>query len=255
MSVLDTIADAVRADLERRRRPLAELRRRPPSPFEAAFAGPGPMRAIAEIKFRSPSEGALRPREDPADIAAGYLRAGATAISVLTERAHFGGSHEDLRRVREAHPEALLLMKDFVLDEYQLHEALDAGADGVLLIVALLGRERAAALYAQAKGLGLGVLVEVHDEAELEAALSFGATLVGINNRDLKTLRVSLETSHRLAPLARGATLVAESGIKTGVEARALAQAGFAAMLVGSSLMKRPDPGAALEALLAEARS
>ncbi len=253
MSVLERIAAAVREDLARRRRPLGALRRRPPGPFEAAFGGA--FRAIAEIKFRSPSEGALREREDPAGIAAGYLRAGATAISVLTERAHFGGSHDDLRRVRAAYPEALLLMKDFVVDAYQLHEALDAGADAVLLIVALLGRARAAALYAEARALGLGVLVEVHDEAELEDARAFGATLVGINNRDLKTLQVDLATSHRLAPRAPGATLVAESGIRTGAEARALAQAGFAAMLVGSSLMRQPDPGAALARLLAEARA
>lgn len=259
MPVLDQILDRVRERLleERVHRPLEELRRgisRRPGDFRRdLLAGPAP-RVIAEVKRRSPSAGAIAPQADPLIVAAAYRHSGAAALSVLTERDHFGGSPETLRAIRAAHPAAPLLMKDFVVDEYQLVRAAHDGADAVLLIMAALGPLRCRELHQQAQALGLSVLVEVHDEAELDDALAIGAGLVGVNNRNLRTMQVSLTVSERLAgSVPPHVTLVSESGLRSGDDLRRLAALGYHAFLVGTSLMQAAEPGAALARLRAEA--
>lgn len=205
---------------------------------------------IAEIKRRSPSRGLIRADFDAEKIALAYQAAGAAGISVLTDEAFFGGSLDVLRQVRAA-VETPLLRKDFVIDAYQIDEARVAGADAVLLIVAALADAELAALHAHAEGLGLDVLVEVHDEAELERALAIGARLVGVNNRDLRTFAVDLATTERVAAriVDPEIVLVAESGITGPADVARLERAGARGFLVGESLMREPDPGRALEAL------
>jgi indole-3-glycerol phosphate synthase len=214
----------------------------------ALLTGSAP-RVIAEIKRRSPSRGAIRADLDPAACAKAYFEAGAVAISVLTDTRYFGGSLGDLATVRDAAP-LPLLRKDFVVDAYQIDEARVAGADAVLLIVAALCAEELLELRLRAEGLGLDVLVEVHDEGELETALTAGATLVGINNRDLRSFSVDLGVTERLARrMPPGTLVVAESGIYTGADVRRLSAAGAHAFLIGESLMREPDPGIALRKL------
>jgi indole-3-glycerol phosphate synthase len=263
-TVLGRIADSVRARLEERkaRLPARELERRcaqarKPHDFAAAFGGPG-IHVIAEIKFSSPSQGALADGTalSPVEAARAYLDNGAAALSILTEQDHFNGKLEYLEAVRGVFPEARLLLKDFVIDEYQLAEARVRGADAALLIVALLGEARTAELLAECRRLGLTALVEVHDERELEAAARAGARLIGVNNRDLKTLEISLETSYRLlAKAPRGATLVSESGLSRGEELGKLRQAGYHGFLIGTTFMKTGRPGEALARMLREAKS
>lgn len=258
VDVLRRIAAHVgkRLEREKKARPSAVLREselyaRTPRDFAKAFDGEGP-RVIAEVKFASPSEGFLRERpteKDAVAVAGSYLANGAAALSVLTERNFFAGDFEYLAAVRRAHPDAYLLMKDFVFDDYQLDLARALGADCVLLIVALVGKELAR-LHEAARGLGLSVLVEVHAEEELAAARAAGATLVGVNSRDLKTLKTDLNVARRLAPLGQGATLIAESGLSTRRDLDELAGRGYRGFLVGTSLMKQKDPGAALKALI-----
>jgi indole-3-glycerol phosphate synthase len=260
--VLDRIAESTRVALAERagREPLDELRRSArAAPVPRDFTEPfrrAEMAVIAEIKFRSPSEGELRPggAAEAVRLARDYLRAGAAALSVLTESAHFGGSLGNLAAVRAAFPHARLLMKDFVVDERQLLEARRAGADAVLLIVRLLGETRTAELRRAAEELGMTALIEAHDEAELGAALRAGARLLGVNSRDLGTMEVSMARLHALAERApAGIPRVAESGIRSGADLRALRCAGFGGFLIGTALMRQPDPGAALAALLREA--
>lgn len=259
---LEKIAQRTRARVAREKSglPLVELRRRaeasprPARDFVGAFAGPG-IHVIAEIKRASPSEGAIAPLADPVRVAQGYLKGGARALSVLTEPEFFGGELEFIARIRAAEPEALILRKDFLLDEYQLLQARAAGANAVLLIVALLEPGLLRALHAQALELGLAALIEVHDEREMGSLEGLGARLVGVNNRDLKTLRISLETSGRLRPLApKGARLIAESGLSSGADLRRLRAGGFDGFLIGTAFMRSPDPGAALAKLLEEAQ-
>ena len=224
--------------------------RRPVAGLRAALRACAGVAVIAEIKRMSPSKGLIRADFDAEKIALAYQAAGAAAISVLTDEKFFGGSLEILRQVRSvvATP---LLRKDFVLDPYQIDEARLAGADAVLLIVAALSDAKLAALHAHARSLGLDVLVEVHDERELDRALAIGSTLIGVNNRDLKSFEVDLGTTERLA--ARIAdpevTLVTESGISSPADVARLARAGARGFLVGESLMRMPDPGSALIAL------
>ncbi|MEN8159310.1 MAG: indole-3-glycerol phosphate synthase TrpC [Myxococcota bacterium] len=217
--------------------------------FRRALLGRGPH-VIAELKRRSPSKGEIRADFDPVAIARAYEAGGAAALSVLTDEHFFGGSLAVLERVRET--TALpLLRKDFVIDAYQIDEARVAGADAVLLIVAALTPEALAALREHAAGLGLDVLVEVHDEAELDVAKGAGADLVGINNRDLRTFETDLGVTERLAPrVAEGVVVVAESGIFGPADVARLAGAGASAFLVGESLMREADPGLALRRLL-----
>ncbi len=258
-SILQSIAARVveRLEIRRQRVSLNELLRqsriaRSPVDFAEIMAGSGPH-VIAEIKFKSPALGELRPSHaaDAVEIARSYLKGGAAVLSILTEQDYFNGSLDYLRAVRAEFPRAHLLMKDFVVDEYQILEGYLSGADAVLLILALLGPVRTKDLQAYARSLGLNVLVEVHDEIELEQAAIMKSALIGINNRNLKTLEVRLETSFRLAKLMpRGATLISESGIKTANEIKSLMQVGFKGFLIGSTLMAASDPGAALQSLI-----
>jgi len=214
-----------------------------------ALLGRGP-RVIAELKRRSPSRGEIRPDFDPVAITRAYEAGGAAALSVLTDERFFGGSLGVLESVRRA-TSLPLLRKDFVVDPYQIDEARVAGADAVLLIVAALAPAEVLRLREHALSLGLDVLVEVHDEAELDVAKGAGADLVGINNRDLKTFVTDLAVTERLARrVPEGALVVTESGIFGPEDVARLERAGASAFLVGESLMRERDPGLALRRLL-----
>jgi indole-3-glycerol phosphate synthase len=209
---------------------------------------------IAEIKQRSPSKGIIREDFDPVPIAKSYQAGGAAALSVLAEEDFFGGSLEHLEKIR-ASVQLPLLRKDFIFDEYQLYESVVAGADAVLLIVAILDDELLARLARLANELRLDVLVEVHSADEMNRALRAGASLIGINNRDLTSFTVDLETSMKLAQLApEGAILISESGIATGQEIRELRLAGFSGFLIGEHLMRADDPGVELANLIGNAK-
>lgn len=211
------------------------------------------LNIIAEFKKASPSKGTINDALHPAATAVEYQEAGARAVSVLTEEDFFRGSLRDLRQVSEA-VSLPVLRKDFIFDEFQIYEAAAAGADAVLLIVAALDPERLRRLRAVAcDELGMDALVEVHTEAEMETAASVGATLIGVNNRDLRSFAVSLDVSRRLAKLApHDATLVSESGITSREEMLELCDLGYAGFLIGETLMRAGDPGRALRDLLSE---
>jgi indole-3-glycerol phosphate synthase len=219
--------------------------------LEAGGAG-APPRIIAECKRRSPSKGILRERYQPSEIARGYERAGAAAISVLTEPAFFDGALEHLASVRAA-VSIPVLRKDFIVTPYQIAEARAAGADAVLLIAAALDRDQLDALLRVAEGLELDALVEVHDAGELERAVAAGAAIIGVNSRNLHTLAVDTHVLHQLAPrMPRGVVAVAESGIRDAAMIAALRDAGYRAFLIGERFMTEDDPGAALASLLKE---
>jgi indole-3-glycerol phosphate synthase len=257
VSVLDEILDGVRADLAERQRAvsldeLKEMAGRAPSPLDAAGAlrGQG-VSVIAEVKRCSPSKGALAAIADPAALAADYESGGAAVISVLTERRRFGGSLDDLASVRER-VGVPVLRKDFVLTSYQLWEARAYGADLVLLIVAALGQQALVSLIERAESIGLTPLVEVHTEEELARALDAGANVIGVNARDLTTLRVDRGTFARLAPrIPRTAIKIAESGVRGPHDLLAYASSGADAVLVGESLVTGKDPRSAVADLVA----
>jgi indole-3-glycerol phosphate synthase len=218
--------------------------------FARALSRPGRVNVVAEHKRRSPSRGRIREDLAPADVARRYEAAGAAALSVLTDEPFFGGRMEHLSEARAA---TLLpvLRKDFVVDPWQVWEARAGGADAVLLIVAGLGDGELRDLLSVSEEAGVDVLVEVHDRAQLERALAAGARILGVNNRDLRTLSVSLETSLALASgIPDDVVAVAESGIRKGEDIRRLREAGYDAFLVGEHLMAAPDPGEALKELL-----
>jgi indole-3-glycerol phosphate synthase len=218
--------------------------------FEAALGRPDRVNVIAECKRRSPSRGVLLADYDPVSIATAYARGGAAAISVLTEPGFFDGALAHLEAVRAA-VDVPLLRKDFVVDPYQVLEARAAGADAVLLIVAALAQEDLVRLQAAADDAGLAVLVEVHDEAELTRAIDAGARLVGVNNRNLRTLAVDVEASFRLAErLPAGVTGVSESGLSSADDLTRLSAAGYRAFLIGERFMTAPDPAAAVAELI-----
>lgn len=226
------------------------LKKPGPGPFEAAVSRSDRINVIAECKRRSPSRGVLRTDYDAASIARGYAAAGAAAISVLTEPTFFDGALDDLRAVRGA-VDVPLLRKDFILSEYQLLEAKVAGADAVLLIVAALAQNELASLVEQAVALGLDALVEVHDADELSRALDAGARMVGVNNRDLRTLAVDVRASETLiARIPRNVIAVSESGLRTAGDLLRLRQLGYRAFLIGERFMMARDPGGELKALL-----
>jgi indole-3-glycerol phosphate synthase len=259
MGVLDDIVSHKRTELAARRagRPEAELRAachdlELPLDFAAALQPPVGRRVclLAEVKKASPSQGVLNANLDPAAQAGAYASAGAAAISVLTDEKYFRGSLGDLAVVRAA-VKVPVLRKEFIVDEYQLWESRAARADAVLLIVAALERERLVDLLQAATSMGLGVLVEAHTAPELECALECGAPVVGINNRDLQTLRTSLETSLRLLPLIpRGRVAVSESGIFTADDVERVVAAGAHAVLVGEALVRAADVAAKVRELL-----
>ncbi|HWK82127.1 MAG TPA: indole-3-glycerol phosphate synthase TrpC [Caldimonas sp.] len=210
----------------------------------------GTAAVIAEIKKASPSKGVLREDFRPAEIAASYARHGAAALSVLTDERFFQGSAAALAAARAACP-VPVLRKDFMIDSYQLFEARAMGADCILLIAAILDDAQLQDFEATSLALGMAVLVEVHDERELERALRLATPLVGINNRDLRSFEVSLDTTLAMAPRAPGDRLVvSESGIHAPADVQRLRGAGVHAFLVGEAFMRAPDPGAALASLI-----
>lgn len=259
LATLDEILNVTRARVAALRPRARELERRasaapPPRPFQQALEG-STLGVIAEVKRRSPSAGTIREDLDPVEHARAYARGGAVAVSVLTDEAHFGGSLDDLARVSQqvALP---TLRKDFILDELQLLEARAAGASAVLLIVRALAGRRLGSLAAAARGQGLGVLVEVHTEAELERAVAASPTAIGVNSRDLASFAVDIEGAVRLlARVPQGIPAVAESGIETRADVERLAAAGADLVLVGTSVARRDDPAAAVRALVGVPRS
>ncbi|MCP4807216.1 MAG: indole-3-glycerol phosphate synthase TrpC [Proteobacteria bacterium] len=243
MSFLDRIRPAKLAEVEALQGRVFDLDQPPVRSLAAALKAPG-LSVIAEVKRRSPTRGDIRPGADPVEIANGYANAGAAAISVLTDEPHFGGTLADLRAVTAPVP---VLRKDFILDELQLDEAREAGADAALLIVAFLTPSRLAELHAHAHAIGLEVLVETHSAEEIRIALDAGSRIVGVNNRDLKALTIDLAVCEALIPtLPDDVVKVAESGVFTRQDAARMAAAGADAILVGSSLMSKPDPAQAL---------
>ena len=215
----------------------------------AALTGSG-ISAIAEIKRRSPTHGDIRPGADPVEIARQYESAGASALSMLTDGPHFGGSLSELRAVREA-VSIPVLRKDFLIHPLQIDEARNAGADAVLLIVAMLSDQELKTMLERSHTLGMDALVEVHDAVELQRALRCPAKIIGINNRDLKSLKIDLAHAEKLLPRCDGDRIrVAESGIFNREDVLRMQSAGADAILVGSALMQAPEPGPALEALL-----
>jgi len=256
-TVLDEIVARKHRELAaaRERSSVAEIEARLPAAppvrdFFAALAAPGPIRLIAEFKRRSPSAGEIRPGAAVEDVVRGYESAGASALSVLTDGVDFGGSLDDLRAARAA-VRLPVLRKEFVVDRYQVVEARAHGADAVLLIAECLDDCRLRSLYREIIDLGMTPLVELHDAAQLPRVLDLGATLVGINNRDLRTMSTDLDHVLRLRDRVPDAcVLVAESGIRSRSDVERLEAAGIAAMLVGESLLKAADPAAAAAALL-----
>ena len=257
--LLETIVAATRTAVAERQaqRPLRDVERaaggRLPrgDRFVAALADPTRCSVIAECKRRSPSRGVIRADYEPAGIAGGYEAAGAAAISVLTEPAFFDGGLDHLRAVRRR-VELPLLQKDFIVSEYQLLEGRATGADAALLIAAALDDSTLRRLAAEASGLGLAVLAEVHNRGELDRVLTAGAAVVGVNNRNLRTLAVDLQASRNLIEvIPEGTVAVAESGLRTPQDLQELRSAGYDAFLMGESLMSQADPGTALARLLA----
>lgn len=259
-SVLETIAAATRkrVSAQQQLNSESELRdllcqARATHDFTRAFESPG-LNVIAEIKRASPSQGAIALNLDPLSVADDYLENGAVALSILTEPDFFQGSLEILAGVRAHFPEARLLMKDFILEPYQLLQGRLAGADACLLIVAMLSEESLTLLYQEALNLDLTPLIEVHNQAELKLALALKPRLVGVNNRNLKTLATDLETSRLLSQQIPGDILkICESGLTSRADLQQAAEWGYNGFLVGTHLMASGQPGAALKALLADA--
>ena len=218
--------------------------------FVGALAAPDRINIVAECKRRSPSRGVLRKSYDPAAIARRYEQEGAVALSVLTEPTFFDGSLDDLRAVRDA-VQLPILRKDFIVDPYQLLEARAAGADAVLLIVAALSDADLSELHRLAQSMQLAVLVEVHDAAELDRAIGAGAEIIGVNNRNLRSLAVDARISEDLAArIPNGVVSVSESGLQSRDDLQRLSAAGYRAFLVGERFMTAGDPGDALRDLL-----
>jgi len=256
--ILDRIVAAKRIELERRKQsiPVRELKSRmgdAPTPLD--FAGRlsrndyGLPAVIAEVKRASQSKGVIREDFDPVAIARTYEESGAAAVSVLTDEHFFQGSLAYLRRIKQA-VSLPVLRKDFIIDEYQVYESRAAGADAILLIVAALQRETLVELMNRATEIGMQYVVEVHDEAEMRVAIDVCAPIIGINNRNLKTFEVSLDTTARLLPMIPRAKKVSESGIFTHGDMVRLGKIGVDAVLVGEALMRASDVGAKLRELI-----
>lgn len=257
MNILDTIVTQKRVEVAALQPRATELKRLAAArserrDFAAALRrADGHVALIAEVKKASPSAGVIRPDFDPVVIARDYERGGASCLSVLTDEKFFQGHLDYLRRIRKA-VKLPLLRKDFIVDELQIHEAVAAGADCVLLIVACLEQAALTNLLRVAAECRLDALVEIHDEAELDRALAANAKIIGVNNRNLKTFKVDLATTERLAERMRNAQklLVAESGIHTRTDVERLARCGVNAILVGESLMRSDDIPAKVRSLL-----
>ncbi|MBP1561625.1 MAG: indole-3-glycerol phosphate synthase TrpC [Oscillospiraceae bacterium] len=243
--ILDEIIEKRKIQLEREKQniPYEEMKRLamkavfPEKSFKAALGKKG-LSVIAEVKKASPSKGVIQPDFDPVLTAEAYQKCGANAISCLTEEHYFQGSSRYLSDIRKT-VDIPILRKDFIFDEYQIYEAKAIGADAVLLIAAVLDDDMLKKLYGTAKNLGLDVLFEAHDETEVKRLVSVGAEIIGINNRNLKTFEVSLETTKRLAEFVpEGTLLVCESGIKNNGDMRFAAECGANAVLIGETLMR-----------------
>lgn len=255
MTLLEQILASKRAEVEAQATevPLAELKAQladlPPTRgfADALRHSPNPIALIAEIKRASPSKGIIQPNFDPIATAEAYHRGGADAISVLTDAPYFHGKLEYLMQVRERVP-LPLLRKDFIVDPYQIYQSRVVGADAILLIVASTPHPETLREWRElAESLGVDALVEVHDETELDIALQSGASIIGINNRDLKTFHTTLETTFRLLrKVPDGVLKISESGIETAEHVRTLWRAGVNALLVGESLMRAENPPATL---------
>lgn len=258
-TILDTIIAHKQTEVQARqwKIPMRELAARrsaapPPRDFLAALQAPkvGPVTLIAEVKKSSPSAGIIRADFDPVAIAKEYEAGGASCLSVLTDEKFFQGHDDYLKAVRQVVP-LPVIRKDFIIDVWQVYEAWALGADAVLLIVAVLTPAQIMDIQSLIHDLGMAALVEVHTEAEMEVALAANAKLVGINSRNLNTFVTDLGTVERLAAMVpAGVTLVAESGIKTPADVKRVAAAGAKAILVGETLMRADDIGAAVRALL-----
>jgi len=255
-SILQEIYENTKAAVERRKieKPLNRLKDEisgiaPLRDFYAAVSRKDRVNVIAEIKKASPSAGAIRGEIDPGDCAAGYAEAGAAAISVLTEEKYFHGDLSFLLRARQKAP-VPLLRKDFIFDPYQVHESLAAGADAILLIAAMVEKDRLKGLVELAFELGLDCLLEVHDEDDLVKALATPARIIGVNTRDLNDFSVKLETAEMLLPkIPDGKTVVIESGIKGPEDVRRFTRLGVRSFLVGETLMRSTDVRATLRGL------
>jgi len=255
--ILDDIITYKKEELAETKRsvPFVEVKSKtadagPTRGFEKALGDGAGIRLIAEVKKASPSKGVIREDFNPVDIARAYAQAGASCLSVLTEKKYFQGNLEYLSEIRKA-VELPLLRKDFIFDEYQIFEARSAGADAILLIAACLERRQIEDLLGIARELGLDILVESHTYPELDRSLLAGATLVGINNRDLRTFTVSLRTTlDFLKDIPDDRIVVSESGIKTRDDVVMLHEAGVDAILVGESLMREKDIGRKVKELL-----
>jgi indole-3-glycerol phosphate synthase len=256
-TVLDQIVATKRGEIEaaRRRRPEQSLVKElasalPLRNFFTPLATPGPIRLIAEVKKASPSKGVIRVDFDPVEIAREYAAHGATCLSVLTDESYFQGHLDYLTQIRAA-VNLPVLRKDFILDRYQVLEARAAGADAVLLIAECLDDCHLRSLHDEIVALGMSPLVEFYEPENVQRVFDTGATLIGINNRDLRTFQTDLDHTIRLRPrIPDECVLVAESGIRTRADVLRLQDAGVDAMLVGETLMASPDIGAAVDALL-----
>lgn len=258
--ILDRIVETKREEVQALLPREAELRKGvleapPPRDLLQALRTPGEVTVMAEVKRRSPGAGPIRPNLDPGKLAASYAGVGAAAVSVLTDGEYFGGSLTDLEAVRKA-VTVPVFRKEFILHPVQLLEARAAGADGALLIAGILTDRELRSLQREARELGLTPLVEVHDSRELERALGEGATLVGINNRNLQTFTTSLEVTLQLIPgIPSEITVVSESGIRTPEEVDRLGAAGVHGILVGETLLRASDPGVAAASLVGRKRT
>ncbi|HIF07174.1 MAG TPA: indole-3-glycerol phosphate synthase TrpC [Gemmatimonadetes bacterium] len=258
--ILQRIVETKREEVEALRGSRSELRDRaeaapPPRDFAGALAGRGAVAVIAEIKRRSPGAGAIRMDLDPIGLGPMYESGGAAALSVLTDREYFGGSLEDLSTVRDL-VNIPILRKDFVIDESQVFEARAAGADAILLIVRILDDERLRSLRTVAEELGMSVLVEAHDGAEVQRGLDTGARLLGINNRNLQTFEARIDVTLSLADrVPSDVALVSESGIHTAADVRSVGEVGVDAVLVGESLLRQEDPGEGVTALAGQEKA
>lgn len=260
MSRIESLVAATRGEVSARKKmvPVSELERRIAAtgqegrPFSEALVRPG-VSVIAEHKRRSPSAGEIRAGSTVAEIVQAYERGGAAAVSVLTEQTHFGGSLDDLSEAR-ASTELPILAKTFHVDPYQLYESAAVGADAVLIVVASVDDDELQRLYDESLALDLDALVEVHDERELERALAVDVDVLGINNRNLASFEVNVETTFELlADVPAGKTVVSESGISQRAQIDRLEEAGVDAVLIGEAFMRAEDPETACRALAAAA--
>jgi indole-3-glycerol phosphate synthase len=260
VDILEQIVETKLGEVEVLRRGFSGLRDRaehapPPRDFIGSLQDGDTVAVIAEIKRRSPGAGAIRPDLDPVRLGPMYESGGAAALSVLTDEKYFGGSLGDLAGVRGL-VEIPVLRKDFVIDESQVYEARGAGADAILLIVRILDDERLRSLSTLAEELGMSVLVEVHDGAEVERGLAAGAGLLGINNRNLRTFETHIDVTLSLAArVPPSVVLVSESGIHTPADVGSVGEMGVDAVLVGESLLRQEDPGAGVTALAGQEKA